>query len=273
MKAILLKAILTGLGVGLLFAPISAQHFLLQNLPTNRSEFGLRFMRPNFSEDDGDLSLLSGVYDLNVSVPFGKDLAFIGSFPFSSYSAEDEDSESGIGNIYVGLQTRPSTSSTNKSSLSFGIFLPTASDELGSLILGVFSNHYEIQKYILDMLAVHGNFAFTREYSNLLLSFEIGPNIFIPTKKEREGELSAHYGFFGGVQLNQLILGVELTGVAVISEDVDKFEDRFIHAVGFGVHWTTGNFSPTLFYDIYLDEEYKEVVDGVLGVKVGIVLP
>lgn len=273
MKEILLKAVLTGLGVGLLFAPISAQHFLLQNPPTNRSELGLRFMRPNFSEDDDHLSLLSAVYDLNISVPFGKDWAFIGSFPFSYFAAKGGDSESGIGNIYVGLQTRPPTASANKSSLSFGIFLPTASDELAPLILGLFSNYYEMEKYIFDMLTVHGNFAFTREHSNLLLSFEIGPNIIIPTKKEREGELFAHYGCFVGAQLNPLILGVEVTGVAIISEDIDKFEDRFVHAVGFGAHWSMGNFRPTLFYNIYLYEEYKDVVDGVLGVKVGIVLP
>ncbi|MDZ7318510.1 MAG: hypothetical protein ONB11_05105 [candidate division KSB1 bacterium] len=230
-------------------------------------------MRPNFSSDDADLSLLSGVYELNFNIPFGDQFSFIGIFPFSTFSAKDEDSESGIGNIYLGLQTRPPAASTNKSSLSFGVFLPTASDELAPVVMGLYSNYYEMQKYIFDLMTIYGNYAFCREQSNVIFSFEVGPNIFIPTKKEREGELFAHYGVFGGVKLNQLILGAELTGLVVISEDVDRFEDRFVHAVGFGIHWRGDNFKPTLFYQIYLDEEYKDVVDGVLGIKLNVIIP
>lgn len=273
MKTFWRKTILTGLLMGLLFTSVSAQYFLLQNIPGNRSELGLRFMRPNFSHDGGDLSLLSGVYDLNVSIPFGEGLSFTGAFPFSSFSASGEGTESGIGNIYLGIQTRPPAASANKSNLSFGIFLPTASDEFAPMILGLYSNYYEMQKYISDLMTVYGNYAFCREQSNVIFSFEIGPNIFIPTKKGREGELFAHYGIFGGLKLNPLILGAELTGVAVISEDIDDFEDRFVHAVCFGAHLIRGKSRPTLFYEIYLDEEFKDVVDGILGIKADFILP
>jgi len=273
MRNYFIKTVIAGVFIGLLFTSISAQNFLFQTMPKNKSQLGLRFMRPNF-EWDTDLSLLSGTYDLYFNIPVGPRINLIGSLPFTTFSAKDEDSESGIGNIYVGIQTKPISESGNNSNISAGIFLPTATDEFAPMFLGLYSNYYEIQKYFSDMLTVYGNYSFSMNHSRgAIFGLEIGPNLFIPTKDDGDVELFAHYGIFGGFKLTSVMFSVELEGLAIISEDMEEFEDRFVHSLAFGAQWIGSNIRPGIFYEIYLKEDFRDVVDGVLGIKVDVSLP
>lgn len=139
------------------------------------------------------------------------------------------------------------------------------------MVLGWYSNYYEIQKYIPDMLTVYGNYAYYRNQSNgAIFGVEIGPNLFIPTKDEGDVELFAHYGIFGGFKLTSVTLSAELEGLAIISEDIDDFEDRFTHSLVFGGQWTGSNIKPGIYYQIYLDKDIRDDVDGVLGIKVDV---
>jgi hypothetical protein len=179
MKRAILKTVIAGLFIGLFFTSISAQNFLFQNMPKNKPQLGLRFMRPNFDGDD-DLSILSGTYDLCLNIPISPKLNLVGSLPYTTFSAKGEDSESGIGSIYVGIQTKIMSESGNNSSLSMGIFLPTAKDEFYPMFLGVYSNYYEFQKYFPDMLTVYGIYSYFKNQSRgAIFGIEIGPNLFI----------------------------------------------------------------------------------------------
>lgn len=274
MKNFLCKTVIASLFIGLLFTSVSAQNFLLQTMPKNVSQLGLRFMRANFNRGD-DLSLLSGTYDFYANIPISRELNLVGSLPFTVFSEKGYDSENGLGNIYFGFQTWKSSGLGNKASLSLGVFLPTARDKIETAVLGGYSNYYELQKYFPDMLTVYGNYSFISNQSRgAIFGIEIGPNFFIPTKKDNgEGELFAHYGISGGFKLNKIMISAELTGLAIISEDIDDFGDRFVHSLAFGAHWTGGNIRPTIFYSIYFEEEYRDFVDGVLGIKFDVSLP
>jgi len=59
-----------------------------------------------------------------------------------------------------------------------------------------------------------------------------------------------------------------IVGLAVITEEADEFGDRFTHSLVFGSQWTEGIVKPGIFYQIYLDEDMEEVVDGVFGIKI-----
>lgn len=274
MKNYLFKTVIASVCIGLLVASVSAQNFLFQTMPKNRSELGVRFMRASFNRGN-DLSLLSGTYDFYANIPISRGINLVGSLPFSVFSEKDYDSESGLGNIYFGFQTRKSSGLGNKASLSLGVFLPTARDKIEPVVFGAYSNYYELQKYLPDMLTVYGNYSFVSNHSSgAIFGIEIGPNFFIPTKKDYgEGELFAHYGFSSRFKLNKIMISAELTGLAIISEDIDDFGDRFVHSLAFGAQWTGGNIRPTIFYAIYLKEEYRDFVDGVLGIKFDVLLP
>jgi len=85
--------------------------------------------------------------------------------------------------------------------------------------------------------------------------------------------LFAHYGVSGGFQFTNVALFAELLGIAIITEDVDDFGDRFTHSIDFGAQLTGYSVRPGIFYMIHLDEDLSEDLDGVLGIKVDFVLP
>ena len=274
MKNYLSKIVIAGILVSLLSNFVSAQTFLFQSLPKDNTQFGLRYLRPNF-EADIDMSTFSGIYDLYVNIPASSSINLVGSIPFTAMAIEGEESESGIGDIYIGLQTRLESSTDNNSILSFGVFLPTASEDKYSLnFMGLFTNYYELQKYLPNTLTLYMNYAYhSTQPEGAMFGFEIGPNFWIPTDDNGdETELFIHYGFNVGFQARNLAIFTELAGIALITEDIDEFGDRFSHSLAFGAHWTGNTMRPGIFYKIYLKEDLSDVVDGVLGVKLETIL-
>ena len=147
MKKHFFKTVFAIIFIGLLFTSLSAQKLLFQTIPKEKPQLGLKFLRPNFKQNffwGNDMSILSGSYDFYFNIPVSPKFNLVGSLPFTTFSAKDEDSESGIGNIYVGIQSKHLSKSGNNSSLSLGIFLPTATDDFFPMFLGLYSNYYEI---------------------------------------------------------------------------------------------------------------------------------
>ena len=152
-----------------------------------------------------------------------------------------------------------------------GIFLPTAKDDFYPMFLSVYSNFYELQKYFPDLLTIYGNYAYFRNQSRgAIFGVEIGPNLFLFTKGKQRNELYAHYGIFGGFKLTSITFSAELEGLAIITGYQDNFEDRFVHSLAFGAQWTGSNIRPGIYYQIYLKEDIRDFVDGVLGIKVDV---
>ena len=136
-----------------------------------------------------------------------------------------------------------------------------------------FTNFYELQKYLPDVLTLYGNYAFrSSKPGGAIFGFEIGPNFLIPTEDGGDSELFLHYGLTAGFQMTQLAIFAELAGIAIITEDVDDFGDRLSHVIAFGAQWTGSRLRPGVFYKLYLDEDLSDSVDGVLGIKLDVSL-
>lgn len=277
MKTFQKKSIIAGIFIFLLTCLVSAQSFILENPPIDKTRFGLRYLRP-FFDGSSDLSFLSGVYDLSVSTPVGSKMNIVGSIPFATIGGEFGDwieSDSGFGNIYIGLQHRLKSTAEKGMTLSVGAFLPTASEDKYSVpLLGMLANNIEIYKYFPNILTIHGNAAYYRSQSKgFMYGLEIGPNIMIPTKGEdTEVELLVHYGLSCGYRTKDFVLKAEFAGVGNITAEDGDFSDRFLHAFTFGLLWDRGSIRPGIFYKIYLDKDWSDVVSGVLGIKLEIVL-
>jgi hypothetical protein len=273
MKFHRIMAVIAGLFIILQIESVSAQSFVMQNRAEEKPRIGLRFMRPNFSGDAG-LSTFSGAYDFHVNIPVSARLNFAGSVPFNTASGEDVDGESSIGDIYLGIQTR-SASADKGASVSFGVFLPTASEEkFLPLIVGLSTNFYELHRSLPDVLTIYTNFDYhNRQTNGPMFGLEIGPQLYIPTEDGGDTELFAHYGVSGGVQLTNVALSAELLGIVVITEDYENFGDRFTHFIDFGAQLTGYSVKPGIFYSIPLDDDFRDDLDGVLGVKVDFALP
>jgi hypothetical protein len=263
--AIILVVILSGAAV--------AQTFMLKSIPSDTPQFGLRYLRPNFANDN-DLSTFSGIYDFRVNLPVDERWSIDASLPYTRFAfGEDDDSESYIGNLYAGLQSI-SRKDGGSAIVSFGAFFPTAEEDLGHLLFGVLSNYENMFKYYPDAWTVTGNFAWfkTRE-GGARLGLEAGPDVLIPGgDNDSEAEFLLHYGFTAGYQGKRLLAAAELVGVVWITEDSDEFSDRFVYSIDFGASYLSRHFAPGIFYKIYLKDDFRDLVDGVLGVSLDIIM-
>ena len=254
---------------------VSAQTFEMQSIPTDQLQFGLKFIRPNFNNEI-DLSTFSGTYELSANIPVSLKWNILTKIPYISttftwdFGYDDyKFEEAGLGNIFIGMQFRPKIINTNNSIITFGLFLPTADEDASGM--GEFADILNLQTYFSNSLTPYFNYAFHHINQNgFRFGFEIGPKIIIPTANNdyRDTELYINYGISPAYQINRVLLRAELLGSAILSEDEDEFEDRFIHSANFGIAWVENRVISKIFYKIYLKDFINDLVDGVLGIEV-----
>ena len=254
---------------------ISAQTLDFQTIPNTKKQFGFSFNKIFYSTHR-DMSTLSGVYQLYANIPISSKLNIIANFPYinTSYSViygfrNYSYSESGFGNIFIGLQTKSPTIENRRSTFTFGLFIPTASE--GASFDGALADYYYFSKYFPNSIGFHFNYAY--HYLNtegLNYGLELGPNLLIASERNSETELFMHYGISGGYQIDQLLLNIEVIGIAIITENIENFGDRFVNMLNIGAQWRGAVFTPKIFYKIYLRNEIRHNVDGVLSIGVNV---
>lgn len=264
MLAIILVVIVSGSAV--------AQTFMFKNIPGDRVQLGLRFMRPSLASDN-DLSTFSGIYDVSVSLPVNERWSIDASLPYSRYSfGDNDDSESFIGNTYAGMQYLMKDGDSSKI-VSFGAYIPTAEKDLGHLLFGVLTDNEDLFKYYPEALTLTGNFAyFNIKTGGARLGLEIGPDLLIPTGDGDDTEFYMHYGLTAGYQGDRFAAITELMGIAILTGEGDEFSDHFVHSINFGLSYVSPHLLPGVFYKIYLKDEFRDLVDGVIGVNLEFIM-
>ncbi|QQS37770.1 MAG: hypothetical protein IPM56_07425 [Ignavibacteriales bacterium] len=272
MNKLFFLSLLVGLSSGFL----NSQTYNLQTIPTNKTLAGLVFEKP-FYGMELEPSILSGSYKLNFSVPVSDKINVIAILPFSAISYEfgsgiyaAEYSESGLGNVFLGIQTKPVMPDVANSFITAGIYLPTAEKKIA--FTGLMSNYYDLQAYIPDAIGIYGNYAYHRiEEHGPSYGIEFGPNLILGVGDyNSETDFFVHYGGVAGYSFNRVGINFELLGVLLLTSDPENFGDRFVHMVNLGAHWKGEVFIPKIFYKIYLREELKKSVDGILGIGISV---
>ena len=258
------------------FNYLYAQTFDLQYIPKDEKQFGFSYNRA-FYKNSINFSTLSGVYQLYIDIPVSSKLNLIGNIPYISKSynvnfgfGEYSYSANGIGNIFIGLQSNQKSNDNGKDIITFGLYLPTGSEDAS--YNGTISDYYHMSKYIPNSIGIYFNYAFhKRNNDGFNYGLEIGPNVISPTKRNSfTTEFFAHYGIITGYQVDQISLNLEFVGNVVISEDIEEFGDRFVNMLNFGAQWMGTAVTPRIYYKIYLRDEMRQMVDGVLGVGVNL---
>ena len=253
------------------FSAAGAQTFLFEDIPDDEPSIGVTWQRPDIDGDSG-LSIMSGVYDFSVNLPINARWSVYGSLPWVRI-ADDDESEDYVGNVLAGLKYLKRTGRKTHV-FSAGAYFPTAEEDLGFAIFGMVTNGEDLFKYAPNNLTITGNYSyFHAAESGARLGLEIGPDIVIPTgDNEGNTELMAHYGVTAGFQSERLLAAVEVMGVVQLSSEDAEFNDRFLHSVNIGACYLSRHIRPGVFYKIYLKDEWRDLVDGVLGVKIELVM-
>lgn len=81
-------------------------------------------------------------------------------------------------------------------------------------------------------------------------------------------DASLSYGIGGSYSKSHVSITGEVIGILnMTTDEVDSFKDRYINAANFGAFYTKGAFKPGIFYSIYMEEEYRDMASGILGIK------
>jgi len=253
---------------------LTGQTLFMEKRGSDVPELEFRFLRPFFEGGDS-LSFISGIYDLTLSMPFKAESSYnwVVSMPFSyMYMSEDgySESNSAVGNLYVGLQQRLKAGVNKGLTGSAGLFLPLApEDDYFATFLGYLSDPARVYKYMPNTLTFRGTITYHRYWEMAFLKVELGPDVLFPTKKSgADMEVLVHYGIGGGLKLGNFALAGEFFGYSILTQEVDDIGDRFFNYINFGVTWTKGRIRPGIFYMIPFDEDFRDFLDGVIGIKV-----
>ena len=255
-----------------------SQKLNLLMTPSEKNQFAFSFDKPFFDGDD-ITSTLTGVYQLYCNIPISSKFNLIGTVPFINFSYQQDYyfynqnyhidySENGVGNIFIGMQTRPELNDGRGSVISFGVFLPTADEDVSFVC--AFVNYYNILKYIPNYLGLYFNFAHYKSVGQgFNYGIEVGPNILIPTEgKNDEIELFLHYAAGAGFRSNIFELNAEFLGIGIVTDDEEDLNERLIHQLSFGALLHFEYITPKLFYRLYVNEHMEKMIDGVLGIGV-----
>lgn len=270
---------------------IFSQTFLMKRPKSDKTEINISVLHPYTDNkddygDNNDISAFSGIYNFELKTPINNKLSFEAILGYSTFSAkinrsswsvnglhwyEESKTYSTITNLYLGIQMGKPDKNI---STSFGIILPTASEDKGeALAYAILADAYHIERYVPNLYGVSASVNFMRDIDKVVsLGFELGPDLFITTKKESDSHCFAHFGLNAAVHIEQLSLIGEFTGKLAISENPDDFSDRFINSLQIGANYRFDRFMPRVFYKIEFNNSVKSIIDNSLGLGMQITI-
>ncbi len=243
------------------------QGFELQMVPDSISNLDFNYRRIQINNIGQ--STFSGTYELKYQHVFNSKINAIVDVGYNSYSFIG-DSDSGLNNIYLGIQKKLATTTARKSALELGVYLPT-SDNI-SAIISAAANYYDLPKYTNNDLGIKIAYLSSSKYNNgFLLSYSLGTAMLLGSDdlSGDEFELMTNYGISFGYQMSEFYVNSELLGILILTED-DSFNDNSVHSYSFGVGYNNGKINPRLFYKDYFDRDVTNIIDWVLGVSFGL---
>ena len=265
----------------LLFAQQATTQPIWQ-MPEGKHTFLLEALKPDFEGED-NTTFLTSAWFLNYRYAFNSNLALKIDLPFAHFGTEAQrgfGSTSGnrLGNPYVGIEI----SNAQKTLFaSLGLRPPLISDldlDEGSgaaAFVGLTTEYIDrMEAYLPDVLSLIGTVDFKIESPDGFVAMaHTGAWTWIDAGDQQdESEFGVLYGAYLGYAGNAVRLYGGLAGRWILTEEGD-FGENTLHELRFRASFAGGNVRPMLQLRLPLDEDYKDVLDSVIGVGLEIYVP
>ncbi|MDV3310743.1 MAG: hypothetical protein LOY03_18200 [Cyclobacteriaceae bacterium] len=251
---------------------VYAQFIDMSPVPDTAAIVGMKISRASFRPDawyGENPSAASGIYKLYGQFPI-KDGWYINAELPVIIANQASEHESGLANIYVGAQYM--MESLPKTNVNFGIYIPTiGSGKYLRQQIGVMSDIYGIFQYTEG---VTGRVSIAHHHTKTigpLYGVELGTDFFIPTFEGGEVECFVHGAVKAGYAFYGVSAWAEFNGFVPIDEN-GYVTDTMITKIVFGGQVRRSRVRPGIFYGIPLNDYPKEVVKGILEIKVDFVI-
>jgi hypothetical protein len=238
----------------------------------------LEVLKPDFDAPEANTTLLTSAVFGSVRLVVGEYVVMTAEVPFAHYGDADfdGDSESAIGNPYLGLAMR--IPNTAEFLVEVGIRAPLAPDEkLGATLTGIFTDIYRMEAFVTDVVPIDAaiNYRY-RSASGLVTRLRSGGALWLAVGERDESEFLLAYSGQVGYESSRLSVLGGLTGRAVVTEGELDFGESTAHEFGGTVAIALGNVYPGAHFRLPLDETLfgsGDVLDFVFGLNVSVELP
>jgi len=235
-----------------------------------RSAIGVELMIPSFDDFLGT-EFPSSAISIYGRALIGDAVSFKASLPISHLSVDGGESETNIGNVYLGFEFYDLSPGLN---IDLGLRIPTAPDDGSGLLTGVFLEHYNLGIYMPETFSLSSNLKYRQQNeTGLIVRAGGGPDLLIPTDDgdefvDRKTELLLNY--YGQVLYgaDNFSVGGGIAGLLFVTEEDLSFGERTLHDLGLMGSY---NFDSVIL-DAYIrfpidDDEFNDIVDFVLGLN------
>ena len=264
MRSVSLKAGTLAVAFTLLAAPASAQAFWLDH---ETSGLSLEVLNP--TPEEGDLDLANLAVFATAAVQIGEGALLVLEIPFSRAEGGvgGSDTETAVGNPYIGFRTAPGEATGLR--WSAGVRIPIASDGNAATGVGLLSSTSDrFEAFIPDLLAVAVAGRYVGGLSDIAyVSGRLGAVGDVPTD-EGDVDVFLQYGAKSWIESQGLAAGLGLSGRYLLTEPDLTFGDRTLHELGIWAEYAFGSISPGVRVQLPVGDQMSGFVDRVIGIYV-----
>ncbi len=274
-KRTLLISILIAIPLFVSVSSLNAQS-IWQDYSTQQA-LTLEILKPVY-HDREDVSFLTSVLFLSARIPVTRSVIFVAELPFSYINWDipqgpDLGSQQTFGNPYFGLEL-----GFRRSPLFFeaGVRAPLTADLDGDNALATHNGYVtdfvdRAEAFAPDAIPISGflNCVF-RSRTGFSLRLRGGPAFWIATGDRKDSETFILYSAQVWYDTGDLRFGGGFSGRYLASAEDGDFGERSTHQLTFALDFLLGTFRPGIQVRIPLDENYRDVLNVVIGVTLGI---
>jgi hypothetical protein len=252
--------------------PLGAQSIWLDY--GQKKSLNLEILKPHF--DDGEETFLTSSLYLTLKYAVTQNFAVVGELPFSHYGWDTEWStgtESTLGNPYLGLEYRFPKSPFL---IEIGARAPVAPDDDedngAAAMVGFLTDFVErTEAFDSDIVPIstYAN-VILESPSGFALRLRGGPCFWIKSGERGESETFLLYSAQAFYKFSKVRIGTGLSGRYYASSEGGDFAQNSWHQLGFSLDLVFGKVRPSVYFRIPLDEDFREIVDAVVGLSLGI---
>lgn len=247
---------------------------------SHNKTIALEILKPNLAGDFYDNTTFpTSVMFFSLHLPISNRLNVVGEFPlahagvdYGSDFSQFNESETGIGNPYVGLEILNENSSFFT---EIGVRAPlTPESNLGTTV-GWFADFIDrSEAFWPDVLSVIAaqNYRYHAP-SGFTMRLRGGPSFWIYTGAEdtdEKVELFLLYSAQAGYESHNVRLMGGLSGRMIVTESDLNIGDRTLHQFGASASVDLGRVRPGVQFRLPLDEDFGDFLDSVFGVSLAI---
>ena len=238
-----------------------------------RSAFMLEVVKPDFEGDDG-LTFLSTAWFAGGRLRLAPGATLVAELPFATVKADDAfggDSESAVGNPYLGLELRMPDPSLH---VGLGARIPLVSEEdAAARLFGLFADLNRWEAWIDDVVPLYANLQYqTLNPDGFGTRAGGGPVAWISTGNS-DSELLGTYTLQAIYRGPRFEGAIGLDGRVLFTEGDPLADGRTQHELVLSASPVIGRSRPGLQLRLPLGGDLADVVDFTVAVHVAVMAP